>query len=79
VVKAANFGDNPCKTSVSIERSGGLEKRFYRLRGVGFYASSHDGKMTEKRGFTIIRSKNQVPARPGIRPGKAARSGRKSR
>jgi hypothetical protein len=67
------------QTPGSIERSGGLEKRFYRGHGVGFYASPHDGKMTEKRGFTIIRSKNPALARPGIRPGKTAGSALTSR
>jgi hypothetical protein len=49
-------GIKPLKTSVSIERSGGRGKHFYRARAVGFYAFPDEGKMTQNRGFPVFRS-----------------------
>lgn len=72
MVKPVNFGDNAPTTSVSIERSGGRGKRFYRAWVIGLNSCRHDGKMTENRGATIMRNKICVLALPGIRLGKAA-------
>jgi hypothetical protein len=79
VVKAVKFGDNPRKTSVSIERLQGRGKDFYRRAGVGLNPCRHDKKVTENRGLAVIRKKNSDIARRGIRPGKAAQSATGSR
>src|SRR3974390_451050 len=51
-------GTNRPKTTVSIERSTSREKHFSRRKGVGFYASPHEGKMTEKSRFANFAAKN---------------------